>query len=212
MRKNPSTRISLIARAIALAALTATGGACAAPGAGELKAMGATETLPPKPAQDTSRDASHDFDFEHGRWNMQNRRLAKRLAGSREWIEYPSTSECHPLPGGIGNQDVYRTDYWPNFVGLTIRIYDPKSRQWSIYWIDNRNDYHGKLEAPVFGGFTGNIGIFEGPDEWDGKPVLVRYTWTFIDHDHAHFEQAFSPDGGQFWETNFMNDLTRVAE
>lgn len=174
-----------------------------------------TEILPAKPPTDASRDASHDFDFLYGKWTMHNRKLIKRLAGSHTWEEYPSTDECQPLPGGIGNEDFFRTDDWPRsgpgFVGVTIRIYDPETKLWSIYWIDNRNNPHGKLEAPVIGSFNKNIGIFEGPDTFGGKPILVRYTWTLIDHDHAHFEQAFSIDGGKTWETNFMNDLARAG-
>jgi hypothetical protein len=166
------------------------------------------EKLPP--AMPPDHDGSHDFDYLHGKWTMQNRRLLKRMANSHDWAEYASTAECQAMPGGIGNQDVYRTEYWPNFVGMTFRIYDPKSRLWSLYWIDNRNDYHGKLEAPVVGSFHGNVGIFEGPDEQNGKPVIVRYTWTVVDGNHAHWEQAFSADGGNTWETNMTNDSTRV--
>ncbi len=166
------------------------------------------EKLPP--ATQPDHNGAHDFDYLHGKWTMHNRRLLKRMANSHEWVEYASSAECQPMAGGIGNQDVYRTEYWPNFVGLTFCIYDPKSRLWSLYWIDNRNDYHGKLEAPVVGSFHGNVGIFEGPDEHNGKPVIVRYTWTVVDQNHAHWEQAFSADGGNTWETNMTNDSTRV--
>jgi hypothetical protein len=183
---------------------------CAAPIiAGEPSMNTLNETLPSASAP--TRDGTHDFDFLFGKWDMQNRRLAKRLANSHEWIEYPSTAECQPMPGGIGNQDVVRTDFYPNFVGLTFRIYDPKTRLWALYWIDNRNDYHGKLEAPVIGSFHGSVGVFEGPDDFNGKPIVVRYTWTVLDHDHLHWEQAFSLDGGKTWETNFTNDLERVS-
>jgi hypothetical protein len=192
-------------RFIAIFTLLAASGSASSTFAGDATMM----TLPPqtKPTHDGSRD----FDFLYGKWSMRNWRLLKRLANAPESAEYDSTAECHPLPGGIGNQDVYYTDYWPGFVGLTFRIYDRESRLWTIYWIDNRNNYHGKLEAPVVGSFDNGVGIFEGPDEFDGKPIVVRYTWTIIDHDHAHFEQAFSPDGGRTWEMNFKNDLTRVA-
>jgi hypothetical protein len=42
----------------------------------------------------TDNDGRHDFDFFHGRWRIQNQRLAKRLAGSTEWQEFEAICEC----------------------------------------------------------------------------------------------------------------------
>jgi hypothetical protein len=157
-----------------------------------------------------AHDGSRDFDFLYGKWSIHNRRLATRLAGSHEWIEFESTNECHPLPGGLGNEDIYRTTYWPNFVGMTYRFYNPVTRQWALWWIDNRNNL-GLLQPPVVGSFNGNIGVFEGPDEFEGKPIVVRFTWTLIDADHLRWEQAFSPDAGKSWETNWTMEVARSA-
>ena len=160
-------------------------------------------------AGDKALDQSHAFDFLYGKWTMHNRRLVQRLADSHEWVEFPSTVDCRPLPNGMGNEDVYRTEYWPNFVGLTFRFYNPDNKQWSLYWIDNRN-MPGVLQVPVVGSFTDGVGIFEGPDEFNGQPILVRYTWVVLDAEHARWEQAFSPDAGKNWETNWSMDFTRV--
>lgn len=170
--------------------------------------MSATQSLSTKPAHESLHDGSHDFDFLHGKWTMDNRRLVKRLAASQEWVKFASTNECRSLPGGIGNEDIYRTDYWPDFAGMSFRFYDTASKKWSIYWIDNRN-YHGLLDAPVIGSFDNGIGIFEGRDTFNGKPIVVRFIWTVIDHDHARWEQAFSPDDGETWETNWIMEFTR---
>ncbi|HEV2110982.1 MAG TPA: hypothetical protein VGT99_06495 [Gammaproteobacteria bacterium] len=156
------------------------------------------------------RDGSHDFDFEMGKWKMHNRRLLQPLTGSVTWVEFDSYSVGSQLPGGIGNQDVYRTDYYKKgFVGLTYRLYDPRTGLWSIYWVDNLS-IQGAFVDPVAGKFTGNTGVFEGPFTFKGKPALERYTWTVNPKGSAitaHFEQAFSADGGKTWETNFINDL-----
>jgi len=156
-------------------------------------------------------DPSHDFDFLYGKWTMHNRRLLKRLAGSRDWVEFDATSDCHPLPGGLGNEDVYRTDYWPNFVGLSLRIFNPKTRQWSISWVDNHNT-PGVLQPPQIGTFSNDVGIFDAADMFNGKPVVVRFIWKKFDNDHARWEQAFSPDNGKTWETNWIMDLTRITD
>src|SRR5262245_52094629 len=85
-----------------------------------------------------SRDGSHDFDFQTGRWSIRNERLVKRLAGCTEWETFESTNRAWLLSGGLGNMDEYVTDHWPGFVGLSLRLYNPHTRQWSIYWVSNQ--------------------------------------------------------------------------
>jgi hypothetical protein len=62
----------------------------------------------------------------------------------------------------------------------------------------------------MLGEFHGNVGIFEGPDELRGEPILVRCTCSRISQTRARWEQAFSEDGGETWETNWTMELTRV--
>ncbi len=131
----------------------------------------------PKPAASAMRDGSHDFDFLYGKWRMPNHRLVKRLAGSHQWADFVSCDEGMPLPGGLGDMDIYRTSYWKDFVGMTTRTYDPDTGLWRLYWFDNRFS-HGIIESPVVGKFNGNVGVFEGPDTFNGKPIIVRFTWT----------------------------------
>lgn len=153
------------------------------------------------------QDASHDFDFLEGRWKVHNRRLAGRLQNSSEWHEFEATNECRPLPGGLGNEDEYRTEYWKDFVGITLRFFNPETQQWAIYWIDNRTPV---LQPPVMGAFEGNTGIFEGPDELRGQPILVRFIWSRLGPGRARWEQLFSADDGETWESNWTMDFTRI--
>jgi hypothetical protein len=161
-----------------------------------------------------TRDGSHDFDFLYGKWKMPNHRLLKRLANSHEWEDFMSYDECRPLPGGIGNEDFFKTAHWKDFVGMTTRTYDPKTGLWRIYWVDNRFS-GGVIEPPVVGKFEGNVGIFEGPDTFDGKPIIVRFTWTVHPKGSsvtADWAQAFSTDGGKTWETNWTNQIIRMDD
>ena len=89
--------------------------------------------------------------------------------------------------------------------GVTLRAFDVASRRWSVYWISSKT---GRLDAPVVGGFTGDHGEFYGDDTDTGRPVKVRYAWTKIDRDHAHWEQAFSYDG-KSWEVNWTAEFER---
>jgi hypothetical protein len=150
-------------------------------------------------------DAS-DFDFWPGEWHVHNRWLRERLAGSDEWEEYEATSSAWKILDGLGNADEFRTDHNGGFTGMSFRCFDPKTRQWSIYWADSRRP--GLLDPPVFGSFAGDIGVFEGDDTFGGRPIRVRFTWSRVTTPTPRWEQAFSEDGGESWETNWVMDFT----
>jgi hypothetical protein len=156
------------------------------------------------------RATSPDFDFWMGKWNVRNRRLVLRLAGSDEWDEFESKVAARQLPGGLGNEDVFCTEYGGGFVGMSFRFYDPDSASWSIYWADSRRP--GLLDPPVVGSFSGDTGIFEGDDTFGGRPIRVRFTWSGVTTPTPRWEQAFSDDGGKTWETNWVMDFTRAEE
>jgi hypothetical protein len=175
-------------------------------------AQNESNTTKPTPEATTShRVGQHDFDFIYGKFRMPNHRLAKRLADSHEWVDFVSCTEGGPLAGGIGDMDTFRTNYWKDFVGITVRTYDPATGLWRLYWFDNRFS-HGVIDPPVVGKFDGNVGVFEGKDTFNGKPIIVRFTWTVNPKGSevvAKWEQAFSPDDGKTWETNWRNELIR---
>ena len=52
------------------------------------------------------------------------------------------------------------------------------------------------------------VGVFEGEDTFEGRPIRVRFTWTGVTTETPHWEQAFSEDGGETWETNWVMDFT----
>jgi hypothetical protein len=52
--------------------------------------------------------------------------------------------------------------------------------------------------------------VFEGPDTFAGRPIVVRYTWSRVTTPQPRWEQALSADGGRTWETNFVSDFTRI--
>ena len=141
------------------------------------------------------RATSADFDFWMGRWDVRNRRLVRRLAGSDEWDEFDSKVAARPLPGGLGNEDVFCTEYGGGFVGMSFRFFDPETDSWSIYWADTRRP--GLLDPPVIGSFSDDVGVFEGDDTFEGRPIRVRFTWSGVTTPTPRWEQAFSDDGGE---------------
>jgi hypothetical protein len=110
--------------------------------------------------------------------------------------------------GGLGNIDDFTPKNWkPGFIGLSLRIFNPKTQQWSIYWADNDR---AVLDPPVVGKFSQGVGIFEGADTLEGKPIRMRFIWSKITLNSAQWEQEFSDDDGQTWEKNWVMEFTRA--
>ena len=146
-----------------------------------------------------------DFDFLAGSWDVANRRLRAPLTGSDEWDEFPATSECRRFFGGAANLDEFSIPA-RGFHGLTLRLFDPERQEWSLYWASSRD---GRLQPPVVGRFTGAVGTFYSHETYDGADITVRFIWSEITQNSARWEQAFSADDGQAWETNWTMIFTR---
>jgi hypothetical protein len=145
-----------------------------------------------------------DFDFLIGQWRVHNRRLNKRLVGDTEWAEFDATAEVRSLFDGQANID--EITFPDGTKGLTLRLYEPARKAWSLHWTTNET---GVLFPPVVGSFTDGRGEFYGDDSHEGQPVRVRFVWSRTDTGSPRWEQAFSVDGGHTWETNWVMDLTR---
>jgi hypothetical protein len=139
--------------------------------------------------------AVDDFAYFAGGWTtLQHRRV------DGKWEDFPGTLCAKPYMGTMITVDelVFPTKGW---AGLTLRTFDLKAKQWSVYWISSKT---GVMGTPVVGGFAGQVGELYGHE--DGQ--LIRYLWTKIDADHARWEQATSKDG-KVWDTNWTADFTR---
>ena len=152
----------------------------------------------------------HDFDFLVGHWHVHHRKLKQRLANNHEWVEFEGTLFSQPLMGGYANvdDDVFEVP-GGTYRGVAPRSFDAKSGQWSIWWIDSRMPA-APLDPPVRGGFHNGIGTFYADDTFNGKPIRMRFIWSGITPKSCHWEQAFSPDGGKTWETNWVQELQRT--
>ncbi|MBS0432894.1 MAG: hypothetical protein JSS21_10905 [Proteobacteria bacterium] len=171
-------------------------------------ACAATIPACPEVSATATRAGLHDFDFLLGHWNVHNRRLKQRLADSHDWVEFAAKDSFAELPGGLGTEEHYSTDFWKGYAALGLHLYDPQHRAWTLYWADNRNA-PGTLQTLAKGAFVDGVGVFCAPDRFNGKPITVRILWQRIDARHARWEQAFSTDRGASWETNWTMDFTR---
>jgi hypothetical protein len=156
------------------------------------------------------RDGQHDFDFELGTWKIHLKRLAHPLTGSNTWTEFDGTSFTRKVWGGRAELEQFETDGSAGHIeGLTLRLYDPQSHQWRLYWANSKD---GTLGPPMIGEFKNGVGEFYDQESFNGRAIYVRYLWSGITPNSAHFEQSFSEDGGKTWEVNWITDQTRVSD
>jgi hypothetical protein len=155
-------------------------------------------------------DGRNDFDFLIGEWTSHQWRLRERLKGSQSWEEFESTSVVRKVLGGLGKLDeVTMIRESGVFRGVTLRLFNPETQQWSIYWADSTGN---GLGAPMVGEFTQGRGVFYDCEPFEGKRIFSRFIWTHDSPDSCRWEQAFSADGGATWETNWIMESTRIQK
>jgi hypothetical protein len=157
--------------------------------------------------EDTLQDSRRDFDFFMGSWKVHHRRLRERLKGCTDWEEFEGTTVARPLPGVLGNvdeSDLYRDG--GIMYGMTLRLFNPAAQQWYLYWAASTTN---KLDIPMIGSFKNGIGEFYAQEPFEGRAIYSRFIWSKITPTSCQWEQAFSPDGGKTWETNWIMENTR---
>lgn len=163
----------------------------------------------PSPTGSALPAGARDFDFLLGDWRIRNRRLTERLVGADTWDEFDATLSVRPALGGLGNVDEFRADWnGKKIEALTLRVFNPETEQWSLYWVDNQT---AVLQPPLVGRFRDGRGEFFCDDHHKGTPVLARFEWTDITGNSATWAQAFSVDDGKTWETNWIMEFARVT-
>lgn len=157
---------------------------------------------------EAAADSAGDFDFFLGKWQVKHRRLKERLVGSKEWEEYAGTTHCQAILGGIANFNdsvVHRSG--ATYRSLGLRAFDAKTNAWTDWSLDGRNPTQVTVDG--VGRFVNGIGTFFADDTFAGKPIRVRGIFTPLTARSTQWEQAFSPDAGRTWETNYVMRYTR---
>jgi hypothetical protein len=150
----------------------------------------------------TASEASskNDFDYLVGNWNIRNRTLKEPLTGGDEWQEF------RLVLLGLGNVDIFHTEFdGKPFEGLTVRLFDPKTRLWTIYWADSNAM---KLDDGKVGSFDGDEGDFFGREVVAGKDLIVRFHWDKRNPKAPIYSRAFSADAGRTWEWNWYSNFS----
>ena len=161
-------------------------------------------------AQEAPRDGQQDFDFEIGTWKTHASRLVRPLTGSKTWVEYDGTTVVRRVWNGRANLVELEADGPAgHFEGLSLRLYNPESRQWSLNFASSKS---GSMSPPTIGEFKNGRGEFYGQETLNGRSIYVRFVISDITTNTCRFEQAFSDDGGKTWEVNWIATDTRVRD
>jgi hypothetical protein len=156
---------------------------------------------------DALRDGAHDFDFDLGKWKTHSSRLLHPLSGSNDWVEMTGVTIVKKVWDGRANLAEFRADGPAGQVELlSLRWYNPVAHQW---YLDFATPNVGTLGIPNIGEFKNGRGDFYDQETFNGRTILVRFSIWGISVNSAQSEQAFSADGGQTWEVNWINRYTR---
>ncbi|KQV87244.1 hypothetical protein ASD15_28840 [Massilia sp. Root351] len=162
---------------------------------------------PPPQTPAAPHHGQRDFDWEIGTWDTRLKRLREPLSGKTEWLEYAGTSVVKQVMDGRANLvelDVRGSA--GRITGVSLRLYQPASGQWTLHFANLAN---GLMTEPMHGSFKDGQGSFYGQDTVHGRVVPVRFLMVPAGAGQWRFEQAYSADGGQHWETNWIAIDTR---
>jgi len=164
----------------------------------------------------SATSSNSDFDYLEGKWKMYNRKLNKRLVNNNDWTLFESDDVNNKILAGTANIDTYSTTHMPGpggtpgdgklFEGVTLRLFNPTTRLWSIYWVPSNT---GVLDPPVVGSFENGVGHFFCKDTFNGQNIIVVFRWDARDKERPIWSQAFSTDKGKTWEWNHYNVSVR---
>lgn len=157
----------------------------------------------------TAHDGQRDFDFELGTWAIHIKRLLHPLSGSSEWASPEGYSHIvrKVWDGRASLAELENDRPSRHFDGLMLRMYDPQSHQWRIYWGSSKT---GAVDAPLVGHFDHGRGEFVVNDTYQGAAILARLVYSNITPTSFRTESSYSADGGKSWEPNLIQTFTRV--
>jgi len=157
----------------------------------------------------SATSSQHDFDYLVGKWKLAHHKLRSRLINCKEWDEFETmVADSNGLAGTASFDVGWATFDGKPWEGRTIRLFNPETRLWSLYWTASNSG--GRMDPPVVGSFENNIGLFFAKDMYKGKPVIMVFKWDKRNPEAPVWSQAFSDDNGKTWEWNWYNTSTRV--
>jgi hypothetical protein len=154
------------------------------------------------------------FDFWIGDWRIEQKIL--RQDGS--WLKEDAKTSVAPALDGCALVEHWEGTvqfFWEGMKqpeamrGLSVRSYDAKSGNWSIYWMDTRSPRFG---VPYVGRLEEGGGEFFR--EWQAPQGKRRgrITFTRAGPDEVHWDLAISKDDGKSWSTIWIMEMHRAGK
>jgi hypothetical protein len=165
-----------------------------------------------RPAQAMQHDGQRDFDFLIGSWKIHLKRLVHAQNGADEWVELDGTVNCRHVLDARAEVEEFKVesaDKRMRIDGLAMRLYNPASHQWSIWWVNAKDG--AMYPPPVIGEFKDGRGEFYDQEVIDGRAAFTRFVWTATATHSPHFEQSISTDGGKTWRLWWVTDQVKEA-
>jgi hypothetical protein len=163
--------------------------------------------LPRATGSDSLRDGAHDFDFLCGVWTAHLRHVVDPFNGGKHVVEMSGTIAVDKVWNGrawLEQIDVEgQGSHWG---GLALFLYNPKTRQWSQSFV---NSHSGAWAAPLVGNFHEGRGELYSQDNYAGRTILVRGTWSDIGPNSHDYTESLSDDGGATWRLGLLVRWTR---
>ena len=153
----------------------------------------------------SATSSARDFDFLKESRQVHHRKLLERLTNCDDWFEFSGGYEFKLILNGLGNIEKYvmTANDGASFEGMNLRLFNPQTRLWSIYWADS---VFGQLETPLVGSFEDGVGHFYTFDQCGDQKVLIQFRYDGTEKEKPNWRQGFSTDYGQTWEWNwYMN-------
>jgi hypothetical protein len=135
-------------------------------------------------------DGRHDFDFEVGTWKIAPSgygHVVRRLWDGATIAQLIVRKPSRRVRGSL------------------LSIYNPSSRQWSIYWADAQE---GTLSAPLLGHFRNGIGTFVSRDTANGGAITRLCIFNITSRSFQTIQDQ-SHDGGHTWSGRRGATFTR---
>ncbi len=130
------------------------------------------------------------------------------FTGDKMWIQMSGVSIDKPIWNGRANLIELESDGPTGHLELlSLRLYDPKTRQWNLYFATSPI---GIVSDAMTGEFKNGHGEFFSNDTVNGRTILTRFEFDSFTRKTSRSQQAFSDDGGRTWEVNWINDYTRI--
>jgi hypothetical protein len=149
-----------------------------------------------------------DFDFFVGKRRIFNTRLKSRFTGSNEWEKSTAIVEMQKVfKNSLANIDVGSFEGPSPFEGMTVRVFNPQTKLWSLYWV---NSITGVLSPPLVGSFEKGVGHFFAKMIREGRDIIAVFRWDARDKENPKWSQAFSPDNGKTWEWNWYMTYEKI--